>query len=271
MEKKKVSVLSGGERSRLMLAKLVVSRANLLFLDEPTNHLDMASREALEDAARDFPGTPIFASHDRFFIDRLATHLWIFQDGRIRVFRGNYSDYRRKVEAGEAVVFEDDLPSFALRVDKAGAPGATAARTLPRPPPGTRTWLGGQGGARMAAGARSEGGGRGRAPTFGGDRPGSGRGAAGVAAGAPSEDAQRRALEAEILRLEAEIEALEKKRGELLELFTDPASYDNPEALPSKEFGRVQKDLAALYERWESMVRLAREAEDATAERRNGG
>ncbi|MDI6893805.1 MAG: ABC-F family ATP-binding cassette domain-containing protein [Bacillota bacterium] len=253
---KKVCVLSGGERNRLMLAKLVVSRANLIFLDEPTNHLDMASREALEDAARDFPGTLIFASHDRFFIDRLATHLWLFQDGRIRVFRGNYSDYRRKVEAGEAVVFEDDLPSFALRTDKAGAAGGAVARTRPDPSPGPRSERGGQG--------------RPRAPGVDPPREG-GQGRARMAAGAPPEDAQRRALQAEILRLEDEIEALEKRRGELLELFKDPASYENPETLPSKEFGRVEKDLAALYERWESMVRLATEAEDTAVDRRNGG
>ena len=112
---KPVKVLSGGERNRLMLAKLVMSKANLIILDEPTNHLDVASREALESAIRDFPGTLLFASHDRYFIDALATHLWIWQGEAIRVFKGSYSEYRAKVESGEDILFEEDLPSFALR------------------------------------------------------------------------------------------------------------------------------------------------------------
>ncbi|MGE5579358.1 MAG: ABC-F family ATP-binding cassette domain-containing protein [Bacillota bacterium] len=111
---KQIGLLSGGERNRLALAKLVVGKANVLLLDEPTNHLDMASREVLESAIRDFPGTLVFASHDRFFIDRLATHLWLWDGDRIHVFKGSYSDYRRKVESGEAVLFEEDLPSFQL-------------------------------------------------------------------------------------------------------------------------------------------------------------
>jgi len=88
---KRVGDLSGGEKKRLHLAKLVLSEANVLLLDEPTNHLDLPSRQALEEAIADFPGTVIFASHDRYLIDKLATRLFVFGNGKIVDFRGNYS------------------------------------------------------------------------------------------------------------------------------------------------------------------------------------
>ncbi len=93
---KPVSALSGGERSRLALGMLLLKRANFLVLDEPTNHLDVSARESLEDMLSGFPGTLLFVSHDRYFIDKLATRLWIVEDGRIVQFLGNYSDYQRK-------------------------------------------------------------------------------------------------------------------------------------------------------------------------------
>ena len=93
---KPTTVLSGGERSRLALAKLIASNANLLVLDEPTNHLDMASREALEASLADYEGTLIVVSHDRTFIDKVAERLIIVQDGNARLFYGNFSDWRRK-------------------------------------------------------------------------------------------------------------------------------------------------------------------------------
>lgn len=92
---KPTGVLSGGERSRLALAKLMASDANLLLLDEPTNHLDMASREALEASLAEYEGTLILVSHDRTLIDKLAERLIIIQDGQARAFLGNFSDWRR--------------------------------------------------------------------------------------------------------------------------------------------------------------------------------
>uniref|UniRef100_A0A831T917 ABC transporter ATP-binding protein n=1 Tax=Thermorudis peleae TaxID=1382356 RepID=A0A831T917_9BACT len=93
---KPVSALSGGERSRLALALLTLERGNLLILDEPTNHLDIASREALETVLASFDGTIIFVSHDRYLIDRLATRVWSVEDGVLRTWLGNYTDYQRQ-------------------------------------------------------------------------------------------------------------------------------------------------------------------------------
>jgi ATP-binding cassette subfamily F protein 3 len=102
---KPVAALSGGEKSRLALAKLIYSRANVLVLDEPTNHLDIPSREALEQALAEYPGTIITVSHDRYFLDKLATEILHFEAGTAAYHYGSYSDYyelrHRKQTAGE--------------------------------------------------------------------------------------------------------------------------------------------------------------------------
>ncbi len=93
-QQKKTGVLSGGERNRLHLARLVRSEANVLLLDEPSNDLDVNTLRALEDALEDFPGCALIISHDRWFLDRVATHMLAFEgDSRVVWFAGNYSDY----------------------------------------------------------------------------------------------------------------------------------------------------------------------------------
>ena len=100
---KKVAVLSGGERGRLALAKLSLTRANLLLLDEPTNHLDIPSQEILQEVLGDFPGTMLLVSHDRYLIDALGTQIWeILPDqSALRVFEGTYSQYHAYLELME--------------------------------------------------------------------------------------------------------------------------------------------------------------------------
>ncbi|MBA7610335.1 putative ABC transporter ATP-binding protein YheS [subsurface metagenome] len=92
---KKVSVLSGGEKSRLAIAKIMLSPSNLLLLDEPTNHLDLRARDVLEQAIRRYPGTVIFAAHDRFLIDRLANKVVQIGGGKALLHIGNWTDFAR--------------------------------------------------------------------------------------------------------------------------------------------------------------------------------
>jgi ATP-binding cassette subfamily F protein 3 len=90
---KRLGDLSGGERSRVALARLTLTPANLLLLDEPTNHLDIAAREALEEVLDGYEGTLLLVSHDRALIDNLATQVWVVEAGRLVVFPGNWSEY----------------------------------------------------------------------------------------------------------------------------------------------------------------------------------
>src|SRR5262249_48661364 len=83
---KQVDQLSGGEKSRLMMAKIIYVQPQLLALDEPTNHLDISSREALEEALAEYPGTILFVTHDRYLVQKIATHVLYIEDGRAFVF-----------------------------------------------------------------------------------------------------------------------------------------------------------------------------------------
>jgi ATP-binding cassette subfamily F protein 3 len=96
---KPLGVLSGGERNRYALARILVSPSNFLLLDEPTNHLDMRAKDVLLDALAAFSGTVVFVSHDRYFIDRLATRVLEVEGGKVTSHEGNYEDYLRWKEA----------------------------------------------------------------------------------------------------------------------------------------------------------------------------
>ena len=93
---KPIGALSGGERSRVALAKLTLLGSNVLILDEPTNHLDLQSRQFLEEVLGEFEGTLLFVSHDRYFIDSLATKVWVIEDGVLIPYMGNYTEYRTR-------------------------------------------------------------------------------------------------------------------------------------------------------------------------------
>ncbi|HUT15544.1 MAG TPA: ATP-binding cassette domain-containing protein [Anaerolineae bacterium] len=99
---KPIADLSGGERGRVTLAKLALRGANFLLLDEPTNYLDIESQELLERVLLDFDGTIVFVSHNRYFIDALATQMWVVDNGQLRVYPGNYSAYLEQVNEQEA-------------------------------------------------------------------------------------------------------------------------------------------------------------------------
>ena len=109
--KKSVGMLSGGERARLLLAKLSMENNNFLILDEPTNHLDIDSKEVLENALIDFDGTLLFVSHDRYFINRVATHVLELSESGSTLYLGDYDYYVEKKAEVEMAQAEEDLTS----------------------------------------------------------------------------------------------------------------------------------------------------------------
>jgi ATP-binding cassette subfamily F protein 3 len=100
---KTIGVLSGGERNRYALARMLMMPSNFLLLDEPTNHLDLRAKEVLLEALKDFTGTVVFVSHDRYFIDKLATRVFEVADGAVEVFPGNYEDYLWRKEGKQII------------------------------------------------------------------------------------------------------------------------------------------------------------------------
>jgi len=129
---KKVSVLSGGEKSRLALAKMLLRPANLLIMDEPTNHLDMRSKSVLLNALQEYEGTIVVVSHDRAFLDPLVTKVLEFTPGRVRTFLGTVSDYLRKKEAEAKGLPLSGTPAAA----KLSAPKTAASKPAPPAQPG---------------------------------------------------------------------------------------------------------------------------------------
>jgi ATP-binding cassette subfamily F protein 3 len=128
---KRLGVLSGGERNRYALARILVSPANFLLLDEPTNHLDLRAKDVLLDAINKFTGTVIFVSHDRYFIDRLATRVFEVADGKVHVYPGNYEDYLWRKEGGAealaaATSAAETLAAPVLSIPNGHIPGPAA-------------------------------------------------------------------------------------------------------------------------------------------------
>lgn len=121
---KKVGVLSGGEKSKVALAKLILSGSNLLLLDEPTNHMDLPAKEVLTRAFQDYEGTILSISHDRYFIDALATQIWEIYDGQLIQYAGDYAYYmqkrnelRAKVKASNAKKRSSTKPSARMATE----------------------------------------------------------------------------------------------------------------------------------------------------------
>ena len=125
---KKTSALSGGEKGRLALAKIMYTGGNVMLLDEPTNHLDVYTREALEEALSKFTGALIVVSHDRYFIDRVAENIILVEDGSAEIYSGNYSALVERMKAGTA-------KPVATVAEVAAPQPAAAPKGAPAPPP----------------------------------------------------------------------------------------------------------------------------------------
>ncbi len=131
---KKLGVLSGGERGRYALLRLLLHPANFLLLDEPTNHLDLRAKDVLLGALMEYTGTVVFVSHDRYFIDKLATRVFEIGDGKVEIYPGNYEDYLWRKQGGAKTVptLEDVPRAISARSRSAPAPSAPkAAPTVP--------------------------------------------------------------------------------------------------------------------------------------------
>ncbi len=235
---KKVEVLSGGEKNRLALARLTLDPGNFLLLDEPTNHLDLPTREALEDALAGFGGTLLFVSHDRYFINKVATRVAAFCDGRLRLFVGGYDDFLAASARGEPA----------------------AGRSAP----------GGRGGESAGAAGRSPSGRGGtteREPAAAKEEPNRSAGP-GTPSTPPRNAAARRRVEAEarnrrnrdlrfyrnrVATIESGIEPLEARLKEVETAMGSSETYKEPGLARSlgEEKKSIEIELAHLYDQWE--------------------
>ena len=225
---KSVGVLSGGERSRLALARLAARHANLLVLDEPTNHLDLLAREQLETVLQAFEGALLFVSHDRYFIDKLATEIWPIEHGVLKRFEGNWSGLQRLRASGQ----ELPMPQFEDSAAAGGtAKGISLEPRVPRTRPAAEA-------ARAGKGAASE-----RSP-----KPGQDPRLAATSkrrASAVRRVSGLRALEARISAMELQLRQLSEKVSQIAQ----SGNYMETRRV-GEEYASLERDLRTLYDEW---------------------
>ena len=224
---KKIAVLSGGERSRVALARTLASPANLLILDEPTNHLDIQSIGVLAEALVQYSGTFVVVSHNRHFLDRVVNKVWRVEDGGIRQFEGNFSDYLWQTEHGTARKFEKTKNS------KADSTEASKSTTTASSGPKTKEQK------RLEAEERV----RSRKKKI--KKSGHKRGGL-----------NNYQLKIEYSKTESEVESKEVVRSNLEAKLADPGTFADPVSGKRllADYERVQTELKKLYTHWEELA-----------------
>jgi ATP-binding cassette subfamily F protein 3 len=136
---KNINMLSGGEKVRLALCKILKRRPNVLILDEPTNHMDIVGKETLESMLKDFKGTLIFVSHDRYFVKKVADRLLVFEDGTTHLYQFGYEEYQEKLDR-EAAAETDAYRSNPVLGGAISQNGLSAKGAAPTPDTGKKTY-----------------------------------------------------------------------------------------------------------------------------------
>lgn len=233
---KKVAVLSGGERSRLAMVRLLLEPVNLLVLDEPTNHLDMRSKELLKKALIAFDGTILVVSHDREFLDGLVTCVYEFRDRKVRQHLGGIYDFLRKKKMESL----RELEIRSMKID------GTA-----KPEPGNTTAVSQPGGKTGANGGATSG-----EKTEAVSLPSAGNAAAQSDNGKELSFSEKKLVNREISRIEKNIGSLETRISELEETIgtMDALLADSSRITSDEVFGnyeKVKKELAMVFTQWE--------------------
>ena len=241
---KKVKVLSGGERARLAMARLMLEPYNLLVLDEPTNHMDMRSKDILKNALQKYNGTVIVVSHDREFLDGLVDKVYEFRDGRVKEHLGGIYDFLR----------DRQLESM-RELDRANSSAAVAAQSSgpgTNPVPGNRSK--GTAGKSPANGATSP-----AKPALSGKE---------LYTLKREADKQLRKAERDVEQAEEQIMALEKQIAGMDKQMADPAAHgiDLSDGTLYAQYNELKDQLSKLTYRWEELNIELENAQEAVAE-----
>ena len=236
---KRISEISGGERGRVSLAKLMLSDANLLILDEPTNHLDIVSKEILEDAINAYEGTVLYVSHDRYFINKTATRILDLTEQTLLNYPGNYDYYLEKKELTERLYLEGvgyGVSGGANGTGRATSNGSVSPDAVGSSSGQVSSGNAGLGGAATSSGAVTE-------TKLDWQQQ-------------KEEQARQRKRQNDLRKTEEEIERIETRMAELDTALADPSIASDHTKLTelSKERDELECELEKLMEQWEELA-----------------